>query len=310
MKKMLCLLMLGLLAMPVVAEDLMQVNPSGIPAPKSDLVPPPDTVDPMDVLCGDVAYDGVNGYVAQRRPDGLEAWTMINCEFPEDVEIQGFNWVTVDNTDGDWAGTDDFAIWEASTVENGCADDSNTVAAGRDLTNTRQGPIDFLFGRNAWRYTLVLPDPVTLPAGKYYFGVRAVTVSGQSFILTTPLNGRKETWFVSAFFGFPCAVPASTLFGAPSSNAIEVLGKPAGPPTPRCIYQVSKVKNKANLCGTVCDTCPYVRGDLICTNECRDSNDCASRLRGFNACPNGAACKVSADLVGCDIPPRDCKRCR
>ncbi|MCG3130741.1 MAG: hypothetical protein FLDDKLPJ_01513 [Phycisphaerae bacterium] len=83
-----------------------------------------------------------------------------------------------------------------------------------------------------------------------------------------------------------------------------------GPPTPRCIYQVSKVKNKANACGQVCDACPYVRGDLVCTIECRDGSDCPTRLRGFNACPNGGACKVSADLVGCDIPPQNCKRCR
>ncbi|KAB2950197.1 MAG: hypothetical protein KJ057_17460 [Phycisphaerae bacterium] len=83
-----------------------------------------------------------------------------------------------------------------------------------------------------------------------------------------------------------------------------------GPQAPRCIYQVSKVKNKANNCGKVCDACPYVRGDLVCTNECGSSNDCAGRLKGFNACANGAACKVSADLIGCDIPPTNCKRCR
>ncbi|MCG3132209.1 MAG: hypothetical protein FLDDKLPJ_03042 [Phycisphaerae bacterium] len=83
-----------------------------------------------------------------------------------------------------------------------------------------------------------------------------------------------------------------------------------GPQAPRCIYQVSKVKNKANACGQVCDTCPYVRGDLVCTIECGSSNDCTGRLKGFNACANGAACKVSADLVGCDIPPSNCKRCR
>lgn len=84
----------------------------------------------------------------------------------------------------------------------------------------------------------------------------------------------------------------------------------SGPPTPRCIYQVSKVKNKADACGRVCDVCPYVRGDLVCTTECGSANDCASRLRGFNACANGGACKVSADLVGCDAPPQNCKRCR
>lgn len=84
-----------------------------------------------------------------------------------------------------------------------------------------------------------------------------------------------------------------------------------GPPVERCIYQVNKVKNNANACGVVCDTCPYVRGDLVCTNECPNGGaDCRTRLKGFNACGNGAACKVIADLVGCDLPPQNCKRCR
>ncbi|GMU35836.1 MAG: hypothetical protein KJ057_01615 [Phycisphaerae bacterium] len=91
---------------------------------------------------------------------------------------------------------------------------------------------------------------------------------------------------------------------------INALSCETGPPTPRCIYQVSKVKNKANACGQVCDTCPYVRGDLVCTIECGSANDCPGRLKGFNACANGAACKVSADLIGCDFPPRNCRQCR
>jgi hypothetical protein len=82
-----------------------------------------------------------------------------------------------------------------------------------------------------------------------------------------------------------------------------------GPPTPRCVYNVSKVKAKADICGRPCLTCPYSRGDAICTIECASNDDCADRLRGFSACPEGGACKVSADLVGCMEPPRGCKRC-
>lgn len=83
-----------------------------------------------------------------------------------------------------------------------------------------------------------------------------------------------------------------------------------GPPTPRCIYQVNKVKLLGNQCGLVCDTCKYVRGDLVCTTECATPGDCRTRLKGFDACPNGASCKVIADLVGCDVPSQNCKRCR
>lgn len=100
---------------------------------------------------------------------------------------------------------------------------------------------------------------------------------------------------------------------SPPGLGTQILGaefQAGGPTTPHCIYQVSKVKNKANNCGLDCDVCPYVRGDLVCTTECGSPNDCAARLRGFNACRNGAACKVSADLIGCDVPPRNCKRCR
>lgn len=84
----------------------------------------------------------------------------------------------------------------------------------------------------------------------------------------------------------------------------------AGPPTPRCIYQVTKTKLLADACGVVCDVCPYVRGDLVCTVECQSPSECRTRLKGFNACANGSGCKVIADLVGCNEPPRNCKRCR
>jgi len=85
----------------------------------------------------------------------------------------------------------------------------------------------------------------------------------------------------------------------------------SGPPVPRCIYQVTKVKNLTNTCGdATCADCPYVRGDLVCTTECRDSGDCRTSLKGTNGCSNGTGCKIKAGLVGCDVPPRDCKRCR
>lgn len=225
------LLVLGLLALPVAASDepVLMLNTTGQPAPEMALGSFPEPVDPPSVICGDLAFDGVNGLAAQRRDDiGLESWVMVNCQITEPTEIQGFIWVTVDNGDNDWIGVDDFAIWDAATVEQGCADDSNSKQV-RNLTNTREGPLGVLFGRNIWRYTLKLPDDGTRPIlqpGKYYFGVRAVLGTGQSFILTVPCNGRKPIYFQSAFFGFPCAVPGINVFGADFCAAVQVLGKP------------------------------------------------------------------------------------
>lgn len=111
-------------------------------------------------------------------------------------------------------------------------------------------------------------------------------------------------------YGFTSWTPSTGWYGQPSASSALITAK-CGPPKPRCIYQVNKVKNLATLCGVVCDSCPYVRGDLVCTNECPNGGaDCRTRLKGFNACGNGGVCKVIADLVGCDLPPRNCKRCR
>jgi hypothetical protein len=288
----------------------MVVNPSGVPAPVMGLVPPPQEIDPPTVLCGDLNFDGINGGAAQRWDSlGLSSWLMINCEFDQEMEIQGFNWVTVDTGDANWLQRDDFAIWNAATVEPpGCAGDQGDVANGRDLSNSREGPLGQLFGLNIWKYHLTLPDPVTLPAGKYYFGVRIVS-EGQSFILTTFCTGQKPAYFQSDFFGFPCAVNASAIFGADSCVAIEVLGKPAGPPVDKCIYQVNSVKIKKDLCGNPsCTDCPYTLGDIICTHDCPPG--CENALSGTSACPSGSICKVKAGSMGCGPCPRGSKRCR
>lgn len=299
---------LALVAVPVVADDLIvtNLNPNGVVMNPVVNRPP---LDPEDLLCGSLAYDGVNGLAAQRWDSiGLSSWAMSYCEFDVETTIQAFKWVTVDNADNVWLGTDDFGIWTAALVEGGCAGDVGDVASGRDIVNSRTGPIDFLFGRNAWEYYMDIPD-VTIPAGGYYFGTRIVG-EGQSYVLTVPCDGNKPGYFQSDYFGYPCAVTNATVFGADYCVGIAVLGK-QGEPKPRCIYQVNKVKNLANLCGAVCADCPYVRGDLICTNECPNGTaDCRTRLKGFNACSNGAACKVIADLVDCAVAPPNCKRCR
>jgi len=312
MRTLLCTIALLGFAVGAYASDkpVMMANPSGIQAPAPGILPPPQEIDPEDVLCGDLNYDRVNGLAAQRYIDGqLASWVLVNCEFDAEFEIQGFNWDAIDNTDGDWAGRDDFAIWDAVTVEQGCADDTNTIAAGSDLANERVSLNEVIFGRNAWAYHLTLPDPVTIQPGKYYFGVRAVVNGGQSFILTVPCNGRKQVYFQSIQFGFPCAVPGINAFGAEYCAAVEVLGKPAGPPVDKCVYQVNSVKIKKDLCGNPsCTDCPYALGDMICTHDCPPG--CENSLNGTSACPSGSICKVKAGSIGCGPCPPGSKRCR
>jgi len=108
------------------------------------------------------------------------------------------------------------------------------------------------------------------------------------------------TWMSTGDYGY-----------GPGTASMAVTVK-CGPPKPRCIYQVNKVKNLTNLCGNAtCADCPYTRGDIVCTTECPNGNDdCRTSLKGTNACSGGTACKIKAGLLGCDIPPRNCKRCR
>ncbi len=299
---------LALVAVPVIADDLIvtNLNPSGVVMNPVVNRPP---MDPEDLLCGSLAFDGVNGLAAERWVSlGLSAWDMSYCEFDVETTIQAFKWVTVDDSLQVSQGNGDYAIWTAALVETGCAGDVADVANGN--FSTQQTDLNqTLFGRPVLEYYMPIGD-VVLPPGGYYFGTRVVGENGQSFILTVPCDGNREGYFQSDFFGIPCAVTNTTMFGAPYCPGIAVLGK-QGEPKPKCIYQVNKVKNMANLCGAVCADCPYVRGDLVCTNECPNGGaDCRTRLKGFNACSNGAACKVIADLVGCEVPPGNCKRCR
>jgi len=96
------------------------------------------------------------------------------------------------------------------------------------------------------------------------------------------------------------------------NSAIDNVRVTTGPTTPRCIYQITKVKNLTNACGNAtCADCPYSRGDLVCgAVECSDASECRSSLKGTNGCSNGTGCKIKAELVGCDIPPRNCRTCR
>ncbi|MCC7291492.1 MAG: hypothetical protein IT449_05460 [Phycisphaerales bacterium] len=143
--------------------------------------------------------------------------------------------------------------------------------------------------------------PFDMTAGVTYW----VGVSGNGFELgqasvLTPGDGTMAQ-FSGRAFGFHTAV---------GDQMYQLIGN-FGPPVARCIYEVHKVKLMADECGHVCDACDYTVGDLVCTNECPNGGaDCRTRLKGFNACGNGGACKVIADLVGCDIPPQNCKRCR
>jgi len=144
--------------------------------------------------------------------------------------------------------------------------------------------------------------PFDMTAGTTYW----VGVSGNGFELgqasvQTPGDGTMAQ-FSGRNFSFHTGV---------GDQMYQLIGN-FGPPVPRCIYQVTKVKNLTNACGNAtCADCPYARGDLVCTNECPNGGgECRDTIKGTNACSGGTACKVKASLVGCDIPPRDCKRCR
>jgi len=303
--------LVGVWTVTALAADVVtHVNPTGAVSGLTS----PDPVIPTngEPVCGALDFDGVNGFAAQRRDDiGLESWGLANCEFSDVMAIAGMIWWAIDDSDSDWIGLADYAIWDADTVENGCADDSTVIIEERDIANTREPLLDdngnqvVLFGRNAWIYTVKF-SPMTFKPGKYYFAPRTVLETGQSFILTRDCNGDKEAWFQSEFFGFPCAVPSQFF---PECVAIAPFGE-AVPPEPACIYQVKKVKAKAGVCGEPCAECSYTRGDLLCTVPCDpDAPDCEGRLKGFNACADGGACKVKADNVGCDRPPDGCRRC-
>jgi hypothetical protein len=289
------LMAMALMAMPVLAQDepTTNVNPSGVVTSSSRILPP-RPLDPGEILCGDLDYDRVNGLAAQRRPDGLQSWVMVYCEFDRPVQIQAFEWVTVDNTDNDWGGTDDFAIWPAQTVENGCADDSNTIAGGRDIRNTRVPLGEVIFGRNSWHYSMDIPD-VDLPAGGYYFAVRAVVVSGQSYILTVPCNGRKPIYFQSVFFGFPCAVPGRNVFGVDYCAGVTVIGKDQEGGN-SCKYN-RKVKAKGG-----CQACPTNLGCEVDSGiDCGSLEDCRKKVKENIPCPEGRGkCKITHKRCACD----------
>jgi hypothetical protein len=193
----------------------------------------------------------------------------------------------------------------ATAVQDGAATSSATFTdtlfglIGNRLTTSSDGSVCATAGTQ-----FVEQQPKDLSAsGDWYYAARDlnVVVGCESYLR----DGGKAT----GGYGWTTWRSGSASgFGAGTvSMAVSVK---CGPPTPRCIYQVTKVKSKTNLCGAACTDCPYSRGDLVCTNECQSNDDCRGSLKGFNACSNGSACLVKASLVGCDLPPADCKRCR
>lgn len=78
----------------------------------------------------------------------------------------------------------------------------------------------------------------------------------------------------------------------------------------RCVYVVARVKRKKGACGEPCADCPFQQGDLICDQPCVDAQECKSRIKGFNGCSDGGACKLIADFAGCAEPPEACMFCQ
>ncbi|RJP30490.1 MAG: hypothetical protein C4547_16705 [Phycisphaerales bacterium] len=73
------------------------------------------------------------------------------------------------------------------------------------------------------------------------------------------------------------------------------------PPAQHCVYEVTKVKNKANRCGKDCDGCPYRPGQRICQpDSCNDLRECRSGIKFTHGCGNGGTCIVKARAVACE----------
>jgi hypothetical protein len=284
-KWLLGLVAMAFMALPVLAQDepVTNLNPSGAIVSSLPALPPAP-MDPGDTVCGDLAYDRVNGLAAARRTDGtLDSWVMVHCEFSVPTEIQAFEWITVDNTANDWNGFDDVAIWNAATVESGQATGVGDVLNQPNLSNTRVDG-EPLFGRPGFKYTLDITD-VCLPAGSYYFGVRIVIgtpAAGQSFILTVPCNGQKPIYFQSTSFGFPLAVPGRNVFGVDYCAAVNVIGKDCDGGDKFCEADCTKVKAKR------CDVCP--QGVQKSNTPCQTDPECRRGAKGkvkVVACPDG-----------------------
>jgi len=179
---------------------------------------------------------------------------------------------------------------------------------------------DSIFGLVGMRNTVQTDGACCVPAGSWFIEIQPHDESSNGdwyYCIRTTNEVRgcesygRDGGRAPGGYGFTTWTAFSTMgFGAGTiSQAVTVK---CGPPKPRCIYQVNKVKNLTNLCGNAtCADCPYTRGDIVCTTECPNgSGDCRTSLKGTNACSGGTACKIKAGLLGCDIPPRNCKRCR
>lgn len=106
------------------------------------------------------------------------------------------------------------------------------------------------------------------------------------------------TWKGTWDFGFGCGTAAMAVRGE------------CDPRTSHCLYEVANVRGLADLCGTVCDVCPHQRGEMVCLGECPDGMaDCEATLIGRVMCANGAICRVTLTLQGCDAPPGECRSC-
>jgi len=282
-KWLLGLVAMAFMALPVMAQDepVTNLNPSGAIVSSLPALPPAP-IDPGDTVCGNLLYDRVNGLAAARYAGGgLDSWVMVHCEFSVPTEIQAFEWMAIDNTDGDWNGFDDVAIWKAATVEGGQANGVGDVLDQPNLPNTRVSNGEIIFNRNSWKYTLDITD-VCLPAGSYYFGVRAVLNGGQSFILTVPCDGQKPIYFQSTSFGFPIAVPGRNVFGVDYCAAVNVIGKDCGGGDKFCEADCTKVKAKR------CNICPP--GVQKSNTPCQADPECRRGAKGKVAkldCPDG-----------------------
>lgn len=278
------LLVMGL-ATVAYAGDSPMANTTGVPGDVPDM--PPIVFN--EPVCGLLVFDGENGYAAQRRPDGLESWVIAPCTPGAAKQIC---WLAIDNSTGDWDGTCDYAGWETM---DGCQDDSTACVMVIGARNSREPLLDdngnqvVLFGRLAWIYCVEVTADTSCAN---WIAPRISIGNGQSFILTRALGDEGQTWFQSEFFGIPCAIPGSDLFGVEKSNAIQVY---AGEPRTYCVGTVTGTRRFEGPCKDRCPECPFNIGDRICFPQvCETAQDCPRRGKFVLPCEGGGFCRLRA----------------
>ncbi|TWT40582.1 hypothetical protein RAS1_42950 [Phycisphaerae bacterium RAS1] len=190
---------------------------------------------------GNHKYKGTTATTSVRAVAFASSWTMVHMQvLPSSTEpIQGFQWLSVEDSPGAFPGVGDWAIWDLPTVQGGMANDFNAMMSQQFAPAQRQplmtdcGTSVQLFGRQVFRNTIQIP-PQTLPPGDYYVGTRLFSNEPQNSFV--PVSHRDEnapsqpSYFQGEQFGYPTAVPIANVIGCDENVAIEAMAHAGNSP--------------------------------------------------------------------------------